>query len=95
MIRVATDPELLGPARVGTRANLDALAYHSPDDDGWERDGEPILQPLDALLRMSGRALGSARLVAHEFVRTAGPVYRQGLSYSPGRRGFFVRGATR
>ena len=84
MIRVEGDPELFERARGGTRTNLDALAYRSPYD-GRERGAEAILQPLDALLRMSGRALGSARLVAH----VPGP------SHSPRRRVSFVRGATR
>ena len=94
MIQVGRDPEPFGRARGGTWTNLDALAYRSPYD-GRERGAESIPQPLDALLRMSGRALGSARLVDHVPVRTAGPVYRQGSSNSPGRRVSFMRGATR
>ena len=94
MIRVGRGPELFGRARGGQRTNLDALAYRSPCG-GRERGAESIPQPLDALLRLSGGALGSARLVAHVPMRTAGPVHRQGPSYSPDRRDSFVRGATR
>ena len=84
MIRVEGDPELFGQAR-GERGLISMRWRIRSPYDGRERGAEPILQPLDALLRMSGRALGSARLIAH----VPGP------SYSPGRRVSFVCGATR